>query len=671
MIVNNQTLMGEHVAGSDAEYFLSCYLVPPGELSVLLPRHDQNVALWRMTSDQVDLVRFWEVERHSGQKHHHWPLYTVEGAERLLNHLLAEEGLTLADISAVWGTPGLPGYEELCVPKRAEVFPLHSLGHLFSGILLDSEIFNAGTIVAMAVDNGPDFAMDARTKRFWYAGCVVHQGRLLFLPVESAAPLYAAATELFGREPGTLMALASACSTEIDFDARAAVGSIRIFGGRVPPQTVAVPFVQSIVDEVRAGLAGRVFDDGFTEEEHLCSAVMTIVQRCCELISIRNVERICARAGVDPTQAYLSLSGGFALNCPTNSLLLDHFGFKGLLTPPCANDSGQALGIGLLGLHGRDAFARRGFRLDSAYYGSTVQRLPEALAEYGAYVENVSEFSADQFVSDLVDGPIAWLDGAGEMGPRALGHRSLLGDPRTLKTKDLLNKHKQRQWWRPVAPIVLAEHVTDWFDRERPSPYMLETADVRPEVRAQVPAIVHLDGSARHQTLTREVNPLLHEAIAAFHESTGVPIVCNTSLNDKNEPIVNTAAEGLNFCIRKGISVAYVDGQRIQLRWPADDGLPALPHVRDRELFAGQEDERDRVWREWTGRGYTDAALFLLSRSPELLTSDDGDLATAERINSLAEYGAKNSDFAHAAARYAAMYGPGTEFTETQPPLPD
>lgn len=184
--------------------------------------------------------------------------------------------------------------------------------------------------------------------------------------------------------------------------------------------------------------------------------------------------------------------------------------------------------------------------------------MDEALAEFAPWIEEVSDFRADEFVQDLTDDVMVWVDGAAEMGPRALGHRSMLGDPRSEKVKDLLNEYKLRQWWRPVAPIVMAEYVGDWFEQTRLSPYMLEAGRVRDEVRDMVPAILHLDGTARHQTLTERENPLLHRAIEAFRAATGVPIVCNTSLNDKGEPIVDTAAEALTFCVRKGIRVAYV-----------------------------------------------------------------------------------------------------------------
>ncbi|MER7822082.1 carbamoyltransferase C-terminal domain-containing protein [Streptomyces sp. NPDC096097] len=643
----------------DVEYFLSGYLTPPGPTAVLSARHDQNVALWRRGGRAVELVRVWELERVSGQKHHHQPLYTPARAEAFLNGLLATEGLDLSDISASWGTPGLPGHAEIPVPAGAEDFPLHSLGHLFSGLLMDSALFKRETIIAMAVDGGPDFVQDRGTRSAWYAGCVSVQGRPAFAPVESPGPLYTAAETIFGKEPGTLMALASACRTRIDLDVEAVMAGVELFGGRRAPWQDAHRVVASIVSEARRQLAGKEPDREFTDEENLQSAVMEVVQRCCELVAVRNIERLLAIGGVRAEDAYLSTSGGFALNCPANSLLMDRFGFKGLLTPPCANDSGQALGLGLLALYGTGALDGADILIESAYHGNELRDVDAALAEFAPWIEEVGDFSPERFAEDLDDSVVAWVDGAAEIGPRALGHRSLLGDPRSTKVKDLLNAYKQRQWWRPVAPIVAAEYAPDWFDGDRPSPYMLETVQVRPEVRDAVPAIVHLDGSARHQVLTAAANPLLHRAIGAFHARTGVPIVCNTSLNDRGEPVVDTAAEALVFCIRKGLRIAYLGGRRIVLRAAPvpDTAPPSAPRERSTAYFAGQEQDRDALWQGWLDAGYTEEGMFLLSRSPDLRAELGS--STVERVNALGAYeAAAGPGHALMVRRFRTAHGP-------------
>jgi predicted NodU family carbamoyl transferase len=399
---------------------------------------------------------------------------------------------------------------------------------------------------------------------------------------------------------------------------------------------------------------------------------MAAVQECCQLIMVRNVERLCELADVRPQDAYLSTSGGFALNCPTNSFLVDSFGFRGLLTPPSANDSGQPLGLGLLGLYGLGAFDRARFRLTAAHHGSPVTDLDGALAEFADWVEATGDYTPERFVADVTSEPVAWVDGGSEIGPRALGNRSLLGDPRSPATKDVLNRWKRRQWWRPVAPIVLAEHVAEWFETNRLSPFMLETAPVRPEVRSRVPAIAHLDGSARYQSLSRDANPRLYQAIEAFYQATGVPVLCNTSLNDKGEPIVDTVAQALTFCIRRGVRVAYLAGRRVVLRpATADRPPPERPRARNVGWFTEQERERDGIWAAWRERGYSLSGMYLLARTPDLRRAAESGEVTPERVNSLAD-AATGADevFAQSVQRFGKMFGPGASFKEEFPSPP-
>jgi carbamoyltransferase len=648
--------------GADA-YYLSAYVTPPGDRSVISPRHDHNVALWRRSGQTVELVRYWELERFSGQKHHSWPLYTGDRSEGFLAALLATERLDLTDITASWGTPGLPGYRTLAMPAGAEEFPVHSLAHLFSGMLLDSRIFKTEKIIGLAVDAAPDLVLETKPPSAWYAGCVSDRGRLAFTPVESPAPLYHAADRLFGKEPGTLMARASASRTEIRFDARAAVARQEFLGGRVPPWPAAFRIVNSIIAAAQQQLTDEDLDNRFSREENLQSAVMKVIQRCCEVIMVRNIATLCAASDVRTQDCYLSLSGGFALNCPTNTLLVDRFGFRGLLIPPCANDSGQSLGLGLLGLYGAGVFDAADVRIGSAYHGADLADTDAALSEFAPWILDMEDFSGAQFAEDVADGVVAWVDGAAEMGPRALGHRSLLGDPRSAKVKDLLNEVKGRQWWRPVAPLVLADDVGEWFEETRPSPFMLEATRVRQHVRDLVPAIVHLDGSARHQTLTRAENPLLYRAVEAFRSATGVPMLCNTSLNDKGEPIANTVAEALNFCVRKGIRVAYIAGRRVSMLGepPGSAPVPAGPRPRAAEHFAGQEASRDSIWRSWLERGYTEASLLILTGSPQLLA--DPVTFTPRRVNILARRLAASDDaFTRNLDEFRAEHGPGAKF---------
>lgn len=649
---------------SKPRYFLAGYLSAPGTDAVLAPRHDQNLTLFRVDDNRrIEIVRMWELERLSGQKHHYWPLFSQERMDALVTSLLAAEGLTVTDIEASFGTPGLPRYDHVPVPSGAGAFPVHSLAHLFSGLLLDTDVFTSGTVFGMALDGGPDFLLDADAKRSWYAGCVVHEGRMHFAPMESPAPLFAAARARFGLEPGSLMALASATDTTMRFDP-SAVDSLKLFGGAEQPLVQAVPFVNALARSAEKQLAAEELDSRFTRQEHVCSAVMKAVQTFSELIVDRNVTRLQAASGVSPRGAHLAASGGFALNCPTNSYLLDRFGFVNLLTPPCANDSGQSLGLGLMAL-ALDPSLGRSFQMADAYHGRPVRDADSAIARFAEHVLSVEPFSPERFVADVIDGPLAWVEGAAEIGPRALGHRSLLADPRSTAAKDRLNDIKQRQWWRPVAPLVLESEAGAWFSASRPSPFMLQTATVLPERRAAVPAILHLDDTARHQTVPDDADGLLPIALRAFAQATGVPILCNTSLNDRGEPIIDTAEQALTFCLRKGIPLLYVNGARIELSTDATVG-PIAP--RESAHFVGQDVEHERVWHSLLNRGLQVEALFAMTRSPRARRQLES--LRPEVLNQLGEVGRKDQAFASGVQRFVDMFGPSARFAAETGPEP-
>ncbi|WP_409161741.1 carbamoyltransferase C-terminal domain-containing protein [Pectobacterium sp. B2J-2] len=192
------------------------------------------------------------------------------------------------------------------------------------------------------------------------------------------------------------------------------------------------------------------------------------------------------------------------------------------------------------------------FILKNAYQGSQISEMdvinhPKRCNHIGS----ISNIDYNQVASDLCEGPIVWVSGKSEIGPRALGHRSLLIDPRYQKSKDQLNKIKQREWWRPVAPIVLEEFMSDWFVDGFPSPYMLHAFHIHPDKKENVKAIAHLDGTARIQSLSLVQNKELYYVIKAFFKKTGIPMIGNTSLNDKGEPIIESFSQALDFALRK------------------------------------------------------------------------------------------------------------------------
>lgn len=654
-----------------AEHFLSAYLTASGDASLYWPRHDQCVALWRQDGDRVDLVRYWELERISGLKHHYWPSFDPAARTRLLEGLLHDEGLTLADVTEIWGLPDLGDSSAIVNYARECGVSVHSIGHLFSCLLLDSEAFARGTTVALAVDGGPDFVLEPRTPASWYCGAVVRDGAVHVRPVQSPGLLYTAATMALGLEPGTLMASTSLCDcrTELESLSPAVLAGQTFFGARDNGWATATRLVGAALAEGRrllaAGVVGACGDDRFTPEEHLRTVVMRRIQEIAEDIAVEDVRSLVEEFGVDPRSARLAMSGGSALNCPTNTRLLAEFGFESFACPPCANDGGQALGLGLAGLYLRGVLPARRFRFPGPYIGPADVDLEAALAAYGEHVAGRSEFDPEQFVADVSADPVAWVDGASEIGPRALGHRSLIADPRSLLSKNRLNQVKDRQWWRPVAPMVLEDRVADWFEGGHRSPYMLETFPVREARREQVPAVVHLDGTARVQTVSAQDDARLTTALTAFADRTGVPILCNTSLNAKGEPIVQTASEAIAFCLAKGIRVAYVDGARLELRVPVADPPASGPRPRRAELFTGQEAERDRLWNDLAARGIGVEIMALVARAPHL--SDGLERPGVRRVlQAIAERtAAADPAWEIYLAHLSSTYGPGGTFEGT------
>lgn len=602
------------------QHILSTYLSVPGDRRVFRPRHDQNVALWRISDSVIELQRVWEVERFSGEKHHQAPMYSVGRAESFLALLLAQEELTVEDISQTWGTPNLPKYEESVRPSGTNAFYIHTLAHLYSGVLSDSSLFQNEQVYGLAMDGAPDRVLDDKKALSRYVGSVSSAGQIDYFQIESPGRLYDSASSLFKREPGTLMALATATPAAMTYDPLAFWETNWLSGRALPPRQVATTFMEGLLAEARTQQSSwRPMEQlGFSLDDLLVSAVMKMVQTACSHIARRNIELLRDRTGVDPSDCHLALSGGYALNCPGNTDLIDYFGFKSLLSPPCVNDTGQAVGIGLMNFYARGYLASRTFKFPYAYCGPSQINIPAALTQFDEYVVSNVPYSADQFVTDVTTQPVAWISGNEELGPRALGHRSFFADPRHIDSKNQLNVIKRRQWWRPVAPIVLAEHAREWFGISRPSPYMLETANIVPARRESVPAISHLDGTARLQTIAMSDDLFLHSVIEDFRIRTGVPMLCNTSLNDIGEPIIASASQAINLCLRRGVQVAYIDGRRIELRKPVKFSEQLLhPEPRSFRFFAGEDLQRSALWASWPEM-LTEDAKHLIAYQPEL-----------------------------------------------------
>jgi carbamoyltransferase len=261
------------------------------------------------------------------------------------------------------------------------------------------------------------------------------------------------------------------------------------------------------------------------------------VQKVCEEVVLRMVRYIHQETGL----ADLCMAGGVALNCVANGRVIRETPIKRLFVQPAAGDAGGAVGVAHY-LYNTLEKKPRGTAWSHAYLGP--EYAPEEVrSQLEAHAAKYTELERGELLARtarlLADGNVVgWFQGRMEFGPRALGGRSILADPRDPKMRDTLNmKIKFREGFRPFAPSVLADKSSEWFDIDCDSPYMLLVAQVH-EHKRQIPAVTHVDGSARIQSISREENALYYDLIAEFEKQTGVPVIINTSFNVRGEPIV-------------------------------------------------------------------------------------------------------------------------------------
>jgi carbamoyltransferase len=258
----------------------------------------------------------------------------------------------------------------------------------------------------------------------------------------------------------------------------------------------------------------------------------------------------------------LCLAGGVALNCVTNEVIRRSGEFSNLFIPSAPHDAGTAIGAAFaVHVAKQKKPPQRG--TSTPYLGPAFKRNDILAAVKSAGLTARRSKSPARDAADMIaDGKIvAWFQGRMEFGPRALGNRSLLADPRRPEMRDILNqKVKHREDFRPFAPSVLAEHADDWFEvgaHSASHEFMLFAPAVKPAQRDRIPAVVHQDGTARVQLVSRKLNPRFHELISCFFAKTGVPLVVNTSFND-SEPIVCTPTDAIVTFRKSGIDALFM-----------------------------------------------------------------------------------------------------------------
>ena len=315
---------------------------------------------------------------------------------------------------------------------------------------------------------------------------------------------------------------------------------------------VGTMYAQKLVDTFGAA---RLPNEELTQYH---KDIATSVQRVTEELIFHILIKLRERTGLEN----ICIAGGVAQNSVANGKIAEATGFKNVYIPSAGHDAGISMGSAL-------------------YQYNHVLQMPRAAPIYSAYTG--SKFSNDEIeiflksrnieytklpdeelydvVTDklIEPGVVGWFNGRAEFGPRALGARSIIADPRNTKAKELLNaKVKRRESFRPFAPSILKEHVKDYFTKHDEVPFMEKVFPIKPEKHKEIPAVTHVDGTGRLQTVDKTITPRYYALIEAFYKKTGVPILLNTSFNE-NEPIVNTPEEALNCFLRTQMDMLVLE----------------------------------------------------------------------------------------------------------------
>ena len=319
----------------------------------------------------------------------------------------------------------------------------------------------------------------------------------------------------------------------------------------------AIGFLSAKTNRVETLLGPPRYEGMELEQRH--ADIAAALQEFTNAAVLALVRRLKRKAPVNQ----LCFAGGVALNCVTNELIQKSGEFSEVFIPYCPHDAGTAIGAAYV-VHGAKSKTPPERGNYTPYLGPSFRRreILDAVKLAG-FRPKISKNPARDAAKMIADGKIvAWFQGRMEFGPRALGNRSLLADPRRPEMRNILNqKVKHREDFRPFAPSVLAEHADEWFEIGAHSPsheFMLFACAAKAGQRERIPAVLHHDGTGRLQLVRRESNRRYHELISAFHDLTGVPLVINTSFND-SEPIVCTPSDAIVTFRKSGIDALFMD----------------------------------------------------------------------------------------------------------------
>mgnify|MGYP005792377121 CR=1 FL=1 len=309
-------------------------------------------------------------------------------------------------------------------------------------------------------------------------------------------------------------------------------------------------------------------EEKFQVKANIASAMQHIL----EVIVIHMVNALIKKTNCKN----LCIAGGIAINSVMNNKILQETEVENLYILPCAGDSGISIGSGLWGIYNLLGFERENpeeTSIKMASYGKKYddKEIEETLEKFKAEGNKIKwQLKTDEEIYEsasqkIIGGNIVgWFRGGSEIGPRALGNRSMLADARSKEMKDTINRRiKHREAFRPFAPSILVDHLPEYFDTEIPEPFMLRVVKCKEKAIKEIPAIVHFDNTARVQTVDPRYNPDYYKLISTFYKKTGVPVVLDTSFNDNNEPIVESPLDALKCFMRTGLDALYLENWEV------------------------------------------------------------------------------------------------------------
>jgi carbamoyltransferase len=329
-------------------------------------------------------------------------------------------------------------------------------------------------------------------------------------------------------------------------------------------------FVTRQLDWAALAPPGRGEDAWTQDDADLAASVQHVLEEVLVGLALDLHARTSARV--------LTAAGGVALNCVANTRILESTPFEEMWVQPAAGDAGTALGAALYVAHSLGETIAP-FTTAALGRGWSDDELGQTLDTAAVPFERPVDVARAAAAVVADDGIVAWVQGRSEWGPRALGHRSLLANPRRAENLVRLNDIKGREQFRPVAPMVLAERADEIFDGPLPSPYMLFTHRVRPDWRSRIPAVTHVDGTARVQTVDRDDEPLVASFLDALERRTGVPVCVNTSLNTAGRPMVDAPRDALECFGSSPIDALVLGPYLVRRRALVERGVPNRPEA--------------------------------------------------------------------------------------------